>query len=153
MAVFPVLYNISLCALRCILLCDPMDYRPPGSSVCGILPARILEWIAIFSSRGSFPFRDQTCVGCVSCIGSRILFHCGHLGSPYPCSLFILYVESFVDFPRGLVIKNLPANAEDMSRLEEGMATHSSSILACRIPWAEEPGWPQSTGLQRVELC
>ena len=109
-----MLYNISLCALRCILLCDPMDYRPPGSSVCGILPARILEWIAIFSSRGSFPFRDQTCVGCVSCIGSRILFHCGHLGSPYPCSLFILYVESFVDFPRGLVIKNLPANAEDI---------------------------------------
>ena len=33
--------------------------------------------------------------------------------------------------------------------LEEGMATHSS-ILAWRIPWTEEPGWLQSTGLQRV---
>ena len=34
--------------------------------------------------------------------------------------------------------------------LEEGMATHSS-ILAWRIPWTEEPGRLQSTGLQRVE--
>ena len=33
--------------------------------------------------------------------------------------------------------------------LEEGMATHSS-ILAWRIPWTEEPGRLQSTGLQRV---
>ena len=34
--------------------------------------------------------------------------------------------------------------------LEEGMATNSS-ILAWRIPWTEEPGGPQSTGLQRVK--
>ena len=34
-------------------LCHPVDYRPPGSSVHGILQARILEWVAIFSSRGS----------------------------------------------------------------------------------------------------
>ena len=33
--------------------------------------------------------------------------------------------------------------------LEKGMATHSS-ILACRIPWTEEPGGLQSVGLQRV---
>ena len=29
---------------------DPMDYSPPGSSVHGILQARILEWVAIFFS-------------------------------------------------------------------------------------------------------
>ena len=34
-------------------LCNPMDYKPPGSSVHGILPVRILEWVAIFFSRGS----------------------------------------------------------------------------------------------------
>ena len=34
--------------------------------------------------------------------------------------------------------------------LEEGMATHSS-VLAWRIPWAEEPGGLQPIGLQRVE--
>ena len=33
--------------------------------------------------------------------------------------------------------------------VEEGMATHSS-VLPCRIPWTEEPGWLHSTGLQRV---
>ena len=35
----------------CLTLCDPMDCSPPGSSVHGILQARILEWIAMpFSS-------------------------------------------------------------------------------------------------------
>ena len=34
----------------CLTLCDPMDYSPPGSSVHGILQARILEWIAMPSS-------------------------------------------------------------------------------------------------------
>ena len=33
-------------------LCDPMDGSPPGSSVHGILQARILEWVAMPSSRG-----------------------------------------------------------------------------------------------------
>ena len=44
----------------CPTLCDPIDYSPPGSSVHGILLARILEWIAISSSRGSFQPRDQS---------------------------------------------------------------------------------------------
>ena len=47
-------------------LCDPMDCSPPGSSVCGILQARILEWVAISSSRGSSQRRDQTCVSCIA---------------------------------------------------------------------------------------
>ena len=37
----------------CLALCDPMDHSPPGSSVQGILQARILEWIAMPSSRGN----------------------------------------------------------------------------------------------------
>ena len=41
------------CAQSCLTLYDPMDGSPPGSSVCGILQARTLEWVAIFSSRGS----------------------------------------------------------------------------------------------------
>ena len=40
-------------------LCSPMDCSPPGSSVHGILQARILEWIAIPFSRGSSWPRDQ----------------------------------------------------------------------------------------------
>jgi len=43
-----------------------MDYSPPGSSVHGILQARILEWIAIPFSRGSFQPRNQTQVSCIA---------------------------------------------------------------------------------------
>ena len=50
----------------CVRLCDSVDCRLPGSSVHGILQARILEWIAIpFSRRSSWP-RDQTPVSCTA---------------------------------------------------------------------------------------
>ena len=39
--------------------CDPIDCNPPGSSIHGISQARILEWAAIFFSRGSSWTRDQ----------------------------------------------------------------------------------------------
>ena len=45
-------------------LCNPMDYRLPGSSVCGISQARILEWVAISFSGSSSRPRDQTCISC-----------------------------------------------------------------------------------------
>ena len=35
----------------CLTLCDPLDCSPPGSSVYGILQARLLEWVAMSSSR------------------------------------------------------------------------------------------------------
>ena len=38
---------INLPALSCVQLCNPMDCSPPGSSVRGLLQARILEWVAI----------------------------------------------------------------------------------------------------------
>ena len=37
----------------CLTLCDPMDHSPPDSSVHGILQRKILEWVAMPSSRGS----------------------------------------------------------------------------------------------------
>ena len=37
----------------CPTLCDAMDYSPPGSSIHGILPATLLGFVAIFSSRES----------------------------------------------------------------------------------------------------
>ena len=56
------------------------------------------------------------------------------------------------------MVKNLPAMQETQVRplgqedpLENGMATHRN-ILAREIPWIEEPGGPQSMGLQRV-IC
>ena len=52
-----------------------MDRSPPDSSVNGILQARILEWIAVPSSRGSSQPRDRTQVSYISCIGRQVLYH------------------------------------------------------------------------------
>ena len=57
------------CLLRfskCPTLCDPTDCSPRGSSVHGILQAGILEWVAVFFSRGSSQPRDWTCISCIA---------------------------------------------------------------------------------------
>ena len=69
-------------AQSCPTPCDPMDCSLPGSSVHGILQARILEWVATSYSRGSFWPRDRTRVSCNSCLGRQILLPLNHVGSP-----------------------------------------------------------------------
>ena len=49
-------------AKSCPTLCDLMDCRLPGFSVRGVFQARILEWVAVPSSKGSSWPRDRTCV-------------------------------------------------------------------------------------------
>ena len=56
-----------------LTLCDPTDCSSPGSSIHGISQARILQWVAISSSRGSRP-SDRTRVSSVSSIGRKILY-------------------------------------------------------------------------------
>ena len=56
-------------------VCVPMDCSLPGSSVHGIFRARILEWVAMYFSRGSPQPRDGTHVSCISCSGRQILCH------------------------------------------------------------------------------
>ena len=53
-------------AQSCPTLCDVMDCSPPGSSVRGILQARVLESVAISFSRGSSQLRNQTWVSCTA---------------------------------------------------------------------------------------
>ena len=53
-----------LVAQSCLTLCNPMDCSLLGSSVYGILWVKILEWVAMSSSRGSSQSRDQTQVSC-----------------------------------------------------------------------------------------
>ena len=55
-----------LVAQSCPTLCDPMGYSQPGSSVRGILQARILEWVAIPFCRGSLWPRYQTCISYIA---------------------------------------------------------------------------------------
>ena len=62
----------------CPTLCDPMGFSPPGSSAHGILQARILQWVAMSSSRGSSQLRDWTYISCASCIANvqgRLIAH------------------------------------------------------------------------------
>ena len=56
-------------AQSCLTLYDPMDCSPPGSSIHGIFPVRLLEWVAISSPRESSQPSIQTRVFCLSCIG------------------------------------------------------------------------------------
>ena len=56
--------------------CNPVVRSPAGSSVHGIFQARILERVAISSSRGSSRSGDRTRVFCVSSVGSQIFYHC-----------------------------------------------------------------------------
>ena len=56
----PLLLNLWVCAQSCPTLCNAMDCNPSGYSVHEIFQARILEWVAISSSRGSSQSRDQT---------------------------------------------------------------------------------------------
>ena len=67
----------------CLTLGDPMNCSLPVSSDHGILQARILEWVAMPSSKGSSQPRDRTCI---SYIAGRFLL-LSHWGSAIVCSL------------------------------------------------------------------
>ena len=69
-----------------------MDCSQPGSSVHGIILARILDWVATFSSRGTSQPRDRTCV---SCIGRRILYFQATREVPTFISLYYMNIHCF----------------------------------------------------------
>ena len=71
-------------------LFDPMDYSPPGSSVHGISQARILEWVAIFFSRGSSQPRYRTHI---SYVGGWFLYH----WALREASMSMYYIPSSID--------------------------------------------------------
>ena len=58
----------------CPTHCNARDHSLPGSSVHGILQARILQWIAMPFSRESFWPRNKTSISYVSCIGKQVFF-------------------------------------------------------------------------------
>ena len=123
----------------------PWGNHPSGSSVHGILPARILEWVAISYLRRCSWSRDWTQVSCVSLHWQSDSLPLSHLGSHKPYASLVAQR-----------LKRLPAMRETWVQslgwedpLEKEMATHSS-ILAWIIPWTEEPGGLQSMGSQRV---
>ena len=84
----------------CLTLCDPMDYSLPGSSVHGILQARILDWGAISFSRGSSWIRDGTSV---FCIGRWVIYHWATREALIPLTM----VEATQVFTDGWWINNM----------------------------------------------
>ena len=92
-----ILVQRNACVLSHVqLFYDHMNCSPPSISVHGIFPARILEWVAISSSRGSSQSRDWSQGSCVSCTGRQILYHCTiweaqvvlDLGSNTSCAIY-----------------------------------------------------------------
>ena len=74
---------VSFCAVLCSVASDslrPMDCSLPGSSVCGILQARILEWAAIPSSRGYSRPRNQTHFPGMLLHCRQVFYPLNHLG-------------------------------------------------------------------------
>ena len=84
---FEVLLHLMLARakpLQCLTLGDPMDCSPPGSSVHGVFQVRILEWVAISSSRGILLTQGSN----LCLLHSRKILHpLSHWGSPsFPAS-------------------------------------------------------------------
>ena len=77
-------------AQSCLTLCNPMDCSLPGSSVHGIFQARVLEWVAISFSKGSFLPRDRTQV---SCIVGRHFYCLSHQGNH---SYHLYYIHIYI---------------------------------------------------------
>ena len=134
-------------------LCDPVDSGPPGSSVRGILQARILEWVAM-------PFSDLPDPGIeLESPTLQILYRLSHQGSPeFVSSCPKLKMK--VLFPRWRSGKESTSPVQEMQEiwvwslsredpLEKKMASHSN-ILPWKIPWTEKPGRLKSIGSQRV---
>ena len=82
---------------------DLMNWAPPRSSVHGIFWARLLEWLAVFFSRGSFQPRDRTCVSTSPVLQADAL-PLSHQGSP---SYFIYVHMEYLSFSPLLFISLL----------------------------------------------
>ena len=104
-----------------LTLFDPVDCSPPGSSVCGILQARILEWVGIPSSRGPSRTRDGTWV---SCIAGRFFTERATREAPLGClpraiSFKVLYVQLlYFIFTTTLYISTMISSTLDMRKLK-----------------------------------
>ena len=109
----------------CLTLCDPMDCSPPGSSVHGIFQVRLLEWVALLSSKGSSWPRDRVHLSCVEDSSSL-----GNLGSPDTSVSVSKHTLSFrsAGCPRGSVL-GLPFLPLSLS-LGNFIYSHGFSYLA-----------------------
>ena len=128
-----------------------MDCSQPGASVHGILQERILEWVALPSSRGSSQHRNQTHISCIAGGSASLLSSQGRGIGPHDGlkknSRCLSRVAHGVATSRTRLSDF--AFTFHFHALEKEMATHSS-VLAWRIPGTAEPGGLPSQGSHRV---
>ena len=115
-----------------------MDCSPLGSSVHRISQARILAWVALFSSRESSQPRDWTGV---SCIGRWNLYHLNHQGSPLSGYIILYHI-----------IKDMVKDAgEEICRVRYGGVQRSEDSIpgswGPSASWCVETRWIHSTGV------
>ena len=104
----------------CLTLCNAMDCSRQESSVHGILRARILDWVAMPSSRGSSWPRDQTWVSYGSCIDRRVLYHqCHHWAKGRSSLASSLYNMQFSS-----VTQSCPTLCDPMDCSTPGLPVH-----------------------------
>ena len=137
----------------CPALCHSMDCSPPGSSVLGISQSRILEWVAVSSSRGSSQPRYRTHISCVSCICMRVLYHQHHLGSPLMMVVCSIYIER--PFPqrspktagprssvkRNLFIFNSPHRTQDQTSFQNNLTLPPTPEVLSRMYSKQSGMW------------
>ena len=116
----------------------------PGSSVHGILQAKIVEWIAYPFSRGSSQPRDRTQVSCIA--GGFFTVWTTREASLYIYIYTQTHTHTYI-YRVGISFTWIWLRSVYLS--EKAMAPHSST-RAWKIPWTEEPGGWQSMGSLRV---
>ena len=122
-------FDGGLVAQSCLILCDSMDNSPPGSSVLGILQARILEWVAIPFSRGSSQPRMEPGSPAVQ-VGS---LPTEPPGKPYSA-------------PYGLV-----KNTDDPALIDSMLPQHSCGIASLDVfLWDRSVGYRKALGIWAV---
>ena len=97
----------------CLTLCDLMDCSLPDSSIHGIPQAKILEWVAISSSRESSWPGDWIHVSYEFGVGRQVPYHYWHVGS----LLYIIHASDSVQFNRSVVSDCLQPHGIQHARL------------------------------------
>ena len=125
----------------CPTLCHPTDYSLLYPSVHGIFQARVLEWVAISFSRGSFPPRDRTQVSRI--VGRGFTFWTTREALSFKT---VWYLGGNTASQVALVVKNPPANAGDVVSIPRsgkspgGRDGNTLQYSCLGNPWTEEPG-------------
>ena len=104
----PSIYSISTTTTKsrqlCLTLCNPMVCSLPGSSIHGILQARILEWVAMPFPRGSSQPKDRICISYVSLLFFGTLHSDGCIFPFLICLSLLFFFQLFVKPPQATIL-------------------------------------------------